>query len=505
MSGLSDFSIKRVRKINTAQINPDGEFVVYWMQNFRRTQFNFALEYAVQLANEQNKPLLILETLSATYPWACDRFHLYLLQGMMEHQNLSELQNWSYYGYAETEPKSGENLIPLLAEKACAIITDDFPLRETRTRNDKFAQRLAIPFYSVDSNGLIPFFLTEKAPYTAFLFRKILQKNFLVALENSPVQNPLHQLKNKTKIVLDDLFLSNFPSVKQLEGKELEFISSLPIEHSVRPISEIGTRKAGLEQFDRFITQKLENYGSDRNHPDKMGASFMSGYLHFGKISEHEMVQRVLAEQHENWNSEHIVYENGQSGSFYKLNPNVESFLDELITWRGVGFHYSHHQKNYDEFDSLPNWARQTLAEHEKDSRTYVYSLEEFEKSQTHDPIWNAAQRELVSEGRIHNYLRMLLGKKILEWTPNPRKALEVMIELNNKYAIDGCDPNSYSGIFWILGRFDRAWGERQIFGKIRYMSSDSTVKKIDLKQYLARFGKEKNPEKIMSLFSELD
>lgn len=503
MSGLSSFSLKRVQKLNATQINPNGEFVTYWMQYFKRTQFNFALEYAVQLANELNKPLLILEYLSSTYSWACDRFHLYQLQGMLEHQRLSESQNWNYYGYAETAPKMGKNLIPTIAKKTCAIITDDFPLRETRTRNEKLAQLVTIPFYSVDSNGIIPFFLTEKAPYTAFLFRKIIQKNFLTAFENSPQENPLQQLKNKSNIHFDDVFTKEFPSVKLLEGKELEFISTLPIEHSVRPISEDGTRKSALEQFDTFLNQKLWNYQLDRNHPDKLGASCMSGFLHFGKISEHEMVQRVIAQQNANWDEKNIVYENGQSGNFFKTNPSIESFLDELITWRGVGFHFAHHQKKYDEFDSLPIWARQTLIEHEKDSRTYIYTLEEFENSKTHDKIWNAAQLELVSEGRIHNYLRMLWGKKILEWTPNPRKALEIMIELNNKYAIDGCDPNSYSGIFWILGRFDRAWGERQIFGKIRYMSSDSTVKKIDLKQYLIRFGKGENQAKTLSLFSD--
>ena len=172
---------------------------------------------------------------------------------------------------------------------------------------------------------------------------------------------------------------------------------------------------------------------------------------------------------------------------------HVESFLDELITWREIGFNMcALRPSDYDQFESLPDWAQQTLGEHADDPREFVYSLEAFEQARTHDPIWNAAQRQLVREGRIHNYLRMLWGKKILHWTASPQEALAVMIELNNKYAIDGRDPNSYSGIFWVLGRYDRAWGpEREVFGKIRYMTSQSTQSKLKMKHYLAEYGVE--------------
>ena len=172
------------------------------------------------------------------------------------------------------------------------------------------------------------------------------------------------------------------------------------------------------------------------------------------------------------------------------MPASIESFLDEVVTWREVGYGFCFHRSDYAELESLPDWAQKTLAEHEGDKRPVTYELEQFENAETHDEIWNAAQRELRERGRIHNYLRMLWGKKILHWTRSPREALDVMIELNNKYAIDGRNPNSYSGIFWVLGRFDRAWGpERQIFGKVRYMTSDSTRKKLKLKKYLERWG----------------
>jgi deoxyribodipyrimidine photo-lyase len=175
---------------------------------------------------------------------------------------------------------------------------------------------------------------------------------------------------------------------------------------------------------------------------------------------------------------------------FWNLGVNAEAFMDQLMTWREIGFNMCARQDNYDRYDSLPDWAKKTLKDHAKDKRPYVYTLEEFESARTHDSLWNAAQRQLVAEGRIHNYLRMLWGKKILHWTQSPQEALEVMIHLNNKYALDGRDPNSYSGIFWVLGRYDRAWGpEREIFGKIRYMTSESTRSKFSVKGYLQRYA----------------
>jgi deoxyribodipyrimidine photo-lyase len=174
------------------------------------------------------------------------------------------------------------------------------------------------------------------------------------------------------------------------------------------------------------------------------------------------------------------------------MSAGAEARLDELVTWRELGFNMAARRDDYDRYESLPDWARKTLEKHQRDRRPTVYSLEDFEAAATHDPLWNAAQRQLVREGRIHNYLRMLWGKKILEWSASPRDALETMIELNNRFALDGRDPNSYSGIFWCLGRYDRAWGpERPIFGTVRYMSSENTARKLHVTQYLRRYAAE--------------
>jgi deoxyribodipyrimidine photo-lyase len=190
------------------------------------------------------------------------------------------------------------------------------------------------------------------------------------------------------------------------------------------------------------------------------------------------------------WNATKLGKPNGKMDGFWNMGENAEAFLDQLMTWREIGFNMCCRERHYLRYESLPDWALTTLEEHASDERPYIYTLNEFEESKTHDPLWNAAQQQLVREGRIHNYLRMLWGKKILHWSRTPQDALQIMIELNNKYALDGRDPNSYSGIFWVLGRYDRAWGpERSIFGKVRYMTSESTQNKWATKNYIAKYS----------------
>jgi deoxyribodipyrimidine photo-lyase len=239
----------------------------------------------------------------------------------------------------------------------------------------------------------------------------------------------------------------------------------------------------------KFIDGQLDHYGESRNVIDEDVTSGLSPYLHFGHISAHEVFAAAM--DHEGWSSSHIFPKaSGSRSGWWGISASVEGFLDQLITWRELGFNMCVHRDDYDRYESLPDWAQTTLAEHREDHRPYTYDLTEFEHAETHDPLWNAAQRQLVREGRIHNYLRMLWGKKILEWSPSPEDALDVMIGLNNKYALDGRDPNSYSGVFWCLGRYDRPWGpERPIFGKIRYMSSENTARKMRVGDYIERYS----------------
>ncbi len=485
---MKNINSHRVFKRNNASPDSSADYVLYWMQINRRFHYNFALEYAVAWANKLNKPLLIFEAFSCDYPWATDRSHTFMMQGMKEHLDYAEQQNLNYISFVEEKTGQYEKLLKDLAENACLLITDEYPVFIMRERNERYPELFKIPYITVDSNGLIPLGITEKDPYSAYLFRKIMQKNFIEAYTNPPKKNPLDDLVNQQQIKLDPHTFSKLPDAKNALDDIPKFISGLNINHEVKPITWHGGRSAALGMLGKFIQYGLLEYDEKRNHPDENKTSRLSPWLHFGKISEYEIVKTVLEHQPKGWDLNKISYNNGSRGGFFNGNPNIDSFLDEVITWREVGFHYAYHRSDYNKYDSLPDWAKKTLDKHKNDPRKWQYSYEELAQSKTHNEIWNAAQTQLREEGIIHNYLRMLWGKKVIEWTDTPETALQYLIDLNNTFAIDGRDPNSYSGIFWCFGRFDRAWQERPIFGKIRYMSSKSTQKKVKLKQYLKQF-----------------
>jgi deoxyribodipyrimidine photo-lyase len=267
-------------------------------------------------------------------------------------------------------------------------------------------------------------------------------------------------------------------------------LSTFPIDHRVEPSPLRGGPKQASAVLKEFLRHRLDRYAEEGNHPDSVVTSELSPYLHFGHISSHEVFARLT--RHEKWSARRLaVKATGGKAGWWRMSEGAEQFLDQLITWRELGCNMCSKRQDYAEFDSLPDWAWDTLRKHAGDPRPHVYSMAEFETARTHIPLWNAAQRQLLREGRIQNYLRMVWAKKILEWSPSPREALAIMIELNDKYALDGRDPNSYSGIFWTLGRYDRPWApERPVFGKIRYMSARNTERKLRLHKYLERYGR---------------
>ncbi|MCC5942552.1 MAG: hypothetical protein JJU37_13515 [Balneolaceae bacterium] len=490
---MKNFNSQRIFKKNSNQPNPDGEYILYWMQINRRFHYNYALEYAVAWANKLGKPLLILEAFSCDYPWASNRSHTFMMQGMKEHHDYANQQELNYVSFVEEKSGQYKKLLFNLSQKASVLITDEYPVFIMRKRNSTYPEELSIPYITVDSNGLIPLGLTEKDPYSAYLFRKIMQKHFIEAYTSPPKNNPLDDLKNRETVELANEIFQDIPDVEKALNDIPFFIENLSINHSIKPIDWHGGRQAALGMLGQFIKNGLLVYDEKRNDPDEKKTSNLSPWLHFGKISAYEIVHAVLQHQPEGWDLDKITFNKGSTGGFFNGNPNIDSFLDEIITWREVGFHYAHHREDYDKFESLPDWALKTLNKHRDDPREWIYDYDQLAQSKTHDEIWNAAQTQLREEGIIHNYLRMLWGKKVIEWTPDPETALQYLIDLNNNYAIDGRDPNSYSGIFWCFGRFDRAWQERPIFGKLRYMTSESTRKKVKLKSYLSAHGAEKN------------
>lgn len=480
----------RIREVNAAPVNPAGEYVLYWMIAFRRTTWNFSLDRAVEWARELNKPLLVFEPLRCGYKWASDRLHRFVIDGMADNAERLAASGVLYYPYLEPANGDAKGLLVALASRAAVVVTDDFPCFFLPQMVEAAGKQLPVRLEAIDSNGILPMRAADREFTVAHSFRRWLQNNLRPPLSEFPCADALEGAKLPALKSLPPDIARRWPAaeVEKIASKPGP-LARFPIDHTVLPTATRGGATAAANTLVRFLNKRLANYHHARNEPDEEGASGLSPYLHFGHISAHEVFH--AATWREKWSLADLAEKaNGKATGWWRTSEALEAFLEELIVWRELGFNMCSRRADYDQFDSLPNWARQTLAKHAADPREYVYTLAQFEQSLTHDELWNAAQRQLVRDGRIHNYLRMLWGKKILEWSPTPRAALDTMIELNNKYALDGRDPNSYSGIFWVLGRYDRAWGpQRPIFGTVRYMSSENTARKVSVKKYLQRYG----------------
>ena len=480
----------RIRTVNNEEVSGSGDYVLYWMIANRRAGYNFSLQRAVEWAKKLSKPLVILEALRSDYPWASDRMHQFIIEGMADNALQFAKRNVLYYPYIEAKHGAGKGLMKHLANRACVVVSDDFPCFFLPRMIEAASRHIYVRFEAVDSNGLLPMRAAEKVFARAFDFRRFLQKHLLPHLAEIPKRDPLSRVKLPILKSLPTNITKSWPKSDPAELLTAgNYLKSLPIDHAVQTVMTTGGSRSANRVLRLFLKSRLPIYESDRNQPEQEATSGLSPYLHFGHISAHQVFEEVTA--HEQWTPDKVAAKSsGSSSGWWGVNAAAESFLDELITWRELGYNMCWQRQDYDQYESLPDWAQRTLAEHASDPRQHAYTLEQFETAQTHDQLWNAAQRQLVCEGKIHNYLRMLWGKKILEWSTSPRDALHIMIELNNKYALDGRNPNSYSGIFWVLGRYDRAWGpERPIFGKIRYMSSENTARKVRVKQYIQNYA----------------
>lgn len=481
----------RIRPLNDRAVNAAGDYVLYWMIANRRPTWNFSLQRAVEWCQRLSRPLLVCEALRINYRWASDRLHRFVLQGMGDNKAAFQNLPAAYYCYVEPQAGHGQGLLAALAGQACAVVTDDFPCFFLPALLRRAARQVPVLLEAVDSNGLLPLRATDRDFPTAYAFRRFLQRELPRHLASFPAENPLDDVKLRPPLPVPERILSRWPPAdeKLLTGDRQQ-LAQLAIDHSVGPAAFDGGIRAADKTLQVFLEHRLPRYDEERNHPDDDAGSGLSPYLHFGHVSAHDIFRRIA--KREEWTPAALAGSaSGRRTGWWGLSPPAESFLDQLITWRELGYNMCSHRPDYDRFESLPDWARQTISRHAGDPRPHIYSIQQLENADTHDPVWNAAQRQLVQEGRLHNYLRMLWGKKILEWTECARTALEVMIHLNNKYAVDGRDPNSYSGIFWVLGRYDRPWGpERPIFGKLRYMTSGNAVRKFNMEKYLQKYAR---------------
>jgi deoxyribodipyrimidine photo-lyase len=381
-----------------------------------------------------------------------------------------------------------------MARDAAVVVTDDYPAFFLPRMISAAAGRCPVHMEAVDGNGLLPLAVTPKAYGAAVHFRRFLQRALPDHLPDRPEGDPLGDRSLGSPglpqaPLLPREILDRWPAASaSLLNRDREAMAALPIDHAVPPSHLRGGTTAGRRKLERFLDHLLARYRDERNHPNAEASSGLSPYLHWGQISVHEVFWNLAAR--EGWTPNRLsAVANGRREGWWGMSPGAEAFLDQLVTWRELGFAFCHHRPDYERYETLPAWAVETLEEHADDPRPHCYTLAEFDQARTHDELWNAAQRQLREEGVIHNYLRMLWGKKILEWSAHPREALATMVELNNRYALDGRDPNSYSGIFWVMGRFDRGWPERAVFGKVRSMTTASARRKLRLDGYLQRWG----------------
>ena len=464
----------------------EGRYVLYWMTMYRRAGWNFALERAARWAERLQRPLVVLEALRCDYPWASERLHRFVLEGMRDNDAAFAGKRVLYHPYVEPAPGAGKGLLAALAQNACLVVGDDFPAFMLPRMEAAAAKQLGCRFELVDSNGLLPMRAAPRVFNRAVDFRRFLQKELAPRLEQLPAADPLASARLPVPDELSQDIASRWPRVS---GDPTEWAARIAFKHRVPHAAIRGGRGAGLQRMRSFLAQRLDRYPEDRNEPELDGTSGLSPYLHFGYVSVHEIFAALAAR--EGWSAEKLGRATGKKEGWWGMSPAAEAYLDELITWRELGFNFcSKRPADYDRYESLPGWAQATLEAHAGDERKHRYSLDELEAARTHDPLWNAVQRQLARDGWFHNYMRMLWGKKILEWSAHPRDALAAMIELMNKYSLDGRNPNSYTGYFWTLGRYDRPWGpERPIFGSVRYMSSENTARKLSVKSYLARYA----------------
>ncbi len=448
---------ERARPLNSASIRPGGDYVLYWCQMNRRAEVNQALDFAVTLANELGLPVLYYEGLTCTYPYASDRFHRFILEGVPETARRLKTLGIGYAFYLRRLASDPNDALYRLAARAAAVVTDDYPTFIAARHNASVPAKLDVAFFAVDASCIVPMACFEKREYAAYTIRPKIQNRLPDYLW------PLPPVKAGRR------FQSRIPEFHTTVADDniAGLVAACQIDHSVPPSSTVkGGRTAAQEQLASFVKQGLPRYAAESNEPAAHATSGLSPYLHFGQISPLEVALATRASA---------------------------EFLEQLIVRRELAFNFARFAiepaGGNVSLELLPDWARETMRRHRRDRRDPVYNPEQFERAATHDALWNATQRELLARGTIHGYYRMYWGKKIIEWSPTYEEALRTMIYLHDRYALDGRDPNTYTNILWCFGLHDRPWPERPIFGTLRYMNLAGMRRKTHVDAYIAAAG----------------
>ena len=441
----------RIRHLNS---NParNGEFVLYWMQQSQRSECNHALQFAIERANEKKLGLIVYFGLTDVFPEANERHYSFMLEGLREVQGNLHAKGIRMV-IERTSPEIG---VMRFSRRASLVVCDRGYLRIQKFWRNYVASQIECPLIQVESDAVVPVeTASQKEEYSAATFRPKLQRflpSYLAYLKED-----LPKI-DSTRMPFESYDISD--TSKALAG--------LGIDRKVAASSAYhGGATEARKLLDEFVSHKVNRYGDLRNDPNADSQSNLSPYLHFGQISPLQIALEIVR----------------------RVGTTENAFLEELIVRRELSMNFVHYNLEYDSFSGLPDWAKQSLLKHKHDARQYNYTLDELEKARTHDQYWNAAQNEMVLTGKMHGYMRMYWGKKILEWTPTPQEAYQAALYLNNKYEIDGRDPNAFAGVAWCFGKHDRPWSSRPVFGNVRYMNANGLKRKFDADSYARRFS----------------
>ena len=443
----------RLKTLNAHPIR-DAGYVLYWMQQSQRAEYNHALEFAIQQADELERMVIVVFGLTENYPEANLRHYTFMLQGLLETRDTLASRGIQLVLRLGHPP----DVVLGLEKEACLIVCDRGYLRHQRTWRRDLAANASCRVVQVESDVVVPIeIVSSKAEYAARTIRPKIHrhlKNFLTDLADAPVKKPSLGLRIRGH---------NMESVRDV-------LQGLTLDTGVPSVASYlaGGTSAAKRRLGQFIHNHLEHYVKNSNQPQTDDISRMGPYLHFGQISPLYVALRVIQAPD-------------------ALQEAKDAFIEQLVVRRELAINFVYYTPDYDKYACIPAWAAASLEKHSNDPRKYLYSRRQLENAATHDPYWNAAMREMKHTGFMHNYMRMYWGKKILQWSRTPRQAFRATLALNNKYFLDGRDPNSYAGVAWIYGVHDRAWQERPIFGKVRYMAAAGLERKCDIGGYVKK------------------
>lgn len=461
---------KRIRKINNNDIL--AGCVVYWMNREIRSEDNWTLLHSQNLAEEKGVPLVVIYNLIGSFLGGTNRHLTFKVDALKEVEEVFKSKEIPFFVLTDNDgKKTAQQIIDLIYDlKAGAVVTDLYPLNMPRKWLDIVSKNINCALFEVDSHNIIPVWeVSDKKEYAAYTIRPKIHKKLKFFLDEFPkLKKQKFEYKGKLHKNNWDCILPNS------EREEMAWIKP--------------GQKSAQKQLKNFIENKLADYAEKRNDPNLDIQSGLSPFLHYGMISSQRIVLDIL----EKFKLK-IEEVTDDKRNLAKSSDNVAAFFEELIVRKELSDNFCHYELNYDQVEGFPDWSKNSIQKTKNDKREYIYTKKQFENAETHDELWNAAQIEMVKTGKMHGYMRMYWAKKILEWTKSSEDAMEIAIYLNDKYELDGRDPNGYAGIAWSIGGVhDRAWFHRPVFGLVRYMAKSGCDKKFNTKLYIKNFL---NPE----------